>query len=189
MLGRLQTSIYVKNTEIPIRTDYRDILRIFEAFNDYELTDSEKWQVCVRIMIKDITQITDDNYNDVLLELSNFINFGTNDDNKYDKPLLNWEQDEHLIFSAINNIARTEVRSIDFVHWWTFMGYFNCIGEGLLSEVIHIRSKKLNGKKLEKNEEEFYKENRKMIDIKPSKQVQIIIDEDKERIKKIIGMR
>ena len=52
------------------------------------------------------------------------------------------------------------------MHWWTFLGYFSEIGEGLFSQVINIRTKKSKGKKLEKWEREFYNEHKEMIDLK-----------------------
>lgn len=39
------------------------------------------------------------------------------------------------------------------------MGYFNAVGESALSTVVSIRSKIAKGKKLEKYEQEFRKEN------------------------------
>ena len=39
------------------------------------------------------------------------------------------------------------------------------IGECTFSTVVSIRSKRAKGKKLDKWEEEFYRENRKMIDL------------------------
>ena len=41
------------------------------------------------------------------------------------------------------------------------------IDEGAFSNVISIRRKKSKGKKLEKWEQDFYNENRKLIDLKP----------------------
>lgn len=67
---------------------------------------------------------------------------------------------------AVNSVAHTELRALPELHWWTFWGYFMSIGESLLSSVINIRLKKAKGKKLEKCEQEFYRENRKIIDIK-----------------------
>lgn len=52
------------------------------------------------------------------------------------------------------------------MHWWTFLGLFNEIGEGLFSQVVNIRIKKAKGKKLEKHELEFYREHKDLIDIK-----------------------
>lgn len=53
-----------------------------------------------------------------------------------------------------------------YIHWWTFLGYFNEIGEGLFSTVINIRQKKNKGKKFEKYEQDFYQNNKDLIDLK-----------------------
>jgi hypothetical protein len=39
------------------------------------------------------------------------------------------------------------------------------IGECTFSNIVSIREKKIKGKKLEKYEQEFYRENRKLIDL------------------------
>ena len=79
---------------------------------------------------------------------------------------MDWEQDESIIFSAINKVAGCETREKEYIHWWTFLGYFSEIGEGLFSTVINIRQKKNKGKKLEKYEQEFYRSNKQLIDLK-----------------------
>ena len=50
-------------------------------------------------------------------------------------------------------------RALTYLHWWTFMGYFCSIGESTLSTVVSIRDKILKGKKLEKYETEFRRDN------------------------------
>lgn len=47
------------------------------------------------------------------------------------------------------------------------MAYFNAIGEGQLSTIVSIRDKLSRHKKLEKWEQDFYKKNRKAVDLKP----------------------
>ena len=47
------------------------------------------------------------------------------------------------------------------------MGYYMEIGESTFSNVINIRQKKNKGKKLEDYEREYYRENRKLIDLTP----------------------
>ncbi len=42
MLGQLPTTLQINGKKYEIRTDYRNVLRIFEAFADKELTDKEK---------------------------------------------------------------------------------------------------------------------------------------------------
>ena len=49
-----------------IRTDYRDILRIIQAFNDPELSDDEKCYVCMRILYRDYESLPQDSMQDQL---------------------------------------------------------------------------------------------------------------------------
>jgi hypothetical protein len=51
------------------------------------------------------------------------------------------------------------------MHWWTFLGHFQAVGESLLTSVINIRSKKAKGKRLDKGEQQYYRENKYMIDL------------------------
>ena len=62
--------------------------------------------------------------------------------------LLDWEHDAPLIVADVNRVAGTEVRSMEFLHWWTFLGWFHALGEGQLSTVVAIRGKLARGKKL-----------------------------------------
>ena len=79
---------------------------------------------------------------------------------------MDWEQDESLVFPAVNKVAGQEVRNTEYMHWWTFMGYFMEIDDGTFSTVVGIRQKKVKGKKLEKWEQEFYRNNRKLCDLR-----------------------
>lgn len=80
---------------------------------------------------------------------------------------MDWEQDQAIIFPAINKVAGYEVRNPDkYLHWWSFLGMFGEIGEGLYSQVMSIRSKMAKGKKLDKTDKEFYNEHKELIDIK-----------------------
>ena len=77
--------------------------------------------------------------------------------------MLDWQQDESIIFPAVNKVAGYETRAVDYLHWWSFLGMFNEIGEGLFATVVGIRLKRSKGKKLEKWEREFYNEHKSMI--------------------------
>lgn len=35
--------------------------------------------------------------------------------------VMDWEQDEPILFPAINQVAGCEVRSVPYIHWWTFV--------------------------------------------------------------------
>ena len=73
--------------------------------------------------------------------------------------LIDWQRDELLIVSAINNVANKEVRAEKYIHWWTFMSYYTAIGNCTLSHIVSIRDKIARHKKLEKHEREFRVEN------------------------------
>lgn len=168
MIGVLPKSLQIDGVDYAIRSDFRVILNIFEAFADDELRDSEK----VLVMLKCLYVVVPDDIEKAAEKAVWFIDGGGSESaTQSDKPqnkakLIDWEQDEQIIFSAVNKVAGREVRALDYLHWWTFLGFFNEIGEGLFSTVLNIRSKKAKGKKLEKYEQDFYKSHKDLIDIK-----------------------
>lgn len=163
MIGLLPKSLEVNETEYKIRSDFRIVLLIFEAFNDSELNDMEKIQVCIECLYETIPSDTENAYKKAIW----FLDGGDIPKSRQNhKKVFDWKQDESIIFSAINKSAGFETRSAEYIHWWTFLGYFSEIGDGLFSQVVNIRTKKAKGKKLEKWEREFYNEHRELIDIK-----------------------
>ena len=169
MIGRLPTTLNINGVDRVIRSDFRVALLIFQAFNDPELSEQEKARVMMECLYEDVDSIPFNDYQEAYDKAVWFLDGGTIDeDTKYrtSKKVIDWEQDEQMIFSAVNKVAGKETRAAEYIHWWTFLGYFNEIGEGLLSTVINIRQKKNKGKRLEKHEQEFYRENKSLIDIK-----------------------
>jgi hypothetical protein len=102
------------------------------------------------------------------------------------QPIYSWIQDEQLIFSAVNKVAGREIRAVDYLHFWTFMGLFNEIGEGSFATVISIRNKKRKNQKLEKWEKEFYRNNKELVDLK----IQLTEEEQAEQdeVAKLLGL-
>ena len=99
--------------------------------------------------------------------------------------LLDWEQDAKVIVADVNKVAGAEIRSLPFLHWWTFVAFFNAIGEGQLSTLVSIRDKLRRGKPLEKWEREYYRKNKAMVDLKPRYSAEELAEQ--ERIKRILG--
>ena len=98
---------------------------------------------------------------------------------------MDWEQDAHAIIADVNKVAGCEVRSLPYLHWWTFLSYFQAIGEGQLSTLVSIRDKIRRGKKLEKWEQDYYRENKNRIDFKKKYSAEDIAEQ--ERLKKLLG--
>lgn len=166
MIGQLPKNLIVNGVQRAIRSDFRVALLIFQAYADPELSDQEKSIVMLDCLYEDSDSFTQEDYQDAIEQAVWFLDGGRKlDEDKNAKKVLDWEQDEQLIFPAINKASGYEVRAVEFLHWWTFLGYFNEIGEGLISTVIGIRQKKSKGKKLEKYEQEFYRDNKRLIDL------------------------
>lgn len=164
----IPTSITVQGNKYHIRNDgdYRVVLECFVALNDVELSDNERIFSCMAIFsddidIDDIFAFNHDELNDFVEEMFKFINCGEPDGvgANTKRKVIDWEQDQQMICAGVNKIAGTEVRALAYLHWWTFMGYFCSIGESTLSTVVSIRDKILKGKKLEKYESEFRRDN------------------------------
>ena len=62
--------------------------------------------------------------------------------------------------------AYSQVREVPYLHWWTFLAAYYEIGDCLFAHVVSIRMKKQKGKKLDKFDEEFYREHRDLVDMR-----------------------
>lgn len=167
MIYDLPTSVEFGGREWEINTDFRDVLSILTAFEDVDLTDQEKAYVCLHNMYVDFENIPPEQAQAAYDAAIEFIDHGNHNDNgKPNKKTMDWTQDAPLIFPAVNHVAGFEVRSADYIHWWTFMGYFMEIKDSTYSTVLSLRQKKARGKKLEKYEQDYWKENRAICEIK-----------------------
>lgn len=163
MIGELPRAVSVNGTEYAVRTDFRDILKTIAAFSDPELEDNEKVYICLFIFYEDFESIPRNDYEMAFKAAIAFIDHSADEDPEDAKKVphvMDWEQDEAIMFPAINKVAGFETRAAEYVHWWTFMGYYMEISEGVFSNVLSIRLKKAKGKKLEKWEREFWNSNK-----------------------------
>lgn len=169
MFTGLPTTLTVNGREEPIRYEYTAVLDAIAAMNDPELEDSEKAYACLYILFENFEHFSPDDYEPAFHAASAFINEGEEpeDDGKFHPKLIDFEQDYKLLIPAVNKVAGMEIRGKEGIHWWTFMSWFMEIGESTYSTVLSIRSKQKHGKKLEKWEQEFYRENKKLVDIQP----------------------
>lgn len=159
----LPTEIAINNQTYKITNngDYRMVIDCFFALNDIELSDEFRVYTCLIIFYEDINDIEDiynkfgvDGLQTAIDEMFKFFNCNEAG-SKAKYKLFDWKQDEQMICGAVNNVARTEIRALPYLHWWTFMGYYCAIGDSVFSTVLSIRDKIVKGKKLEKYEKEF----------------------------------
>lgn len=169
MIGSLPATIELGGKAWAIRSDFRIALLIFEALNDPDLSKQSKTYVMLDALYEDFKNMDSKLIQEACNKASIFLDGGehnTSSNKKNKIKLMDWEQDEQLIFSAVNKTAGCEIRSLEYMHWWTFLGFFQAMGECLLTSIINIRSKKAKGKRLDKGEQQYYRENKSMIDLK-----------------------
>lgn len=190
-LWSLPKSIYAGDTEIPIRTDFRVVLDLLTALSDPDMegetkaeTNEIKAMLMTEIMIPDCEKyITPENAMEVIQALSNFIDMD-NDEISHGKPqprVMDWEQDARLIIPAVNKVVGHDIRSDEYVHWWTFLAAYLEIGECTFSHILSLRQKKAKGKKLEKYEQDFIRENKNLVYLKERKTEQEEREDREER--------
>ena len=147
--------------------DYRMILDCFSVLDDFELSLEERILTCLIVFYEKFNCFDDivadtDHIQELVKQMFLFFNCGEEEPEnqpRQNRKLTDWEQDAQLICAAVNKVAGTEVRSLSYLHWWTFVGYYMSIGECAYSTILSIRDKIISGKKLEKYEREFKQRN------------------------------
>lgn len=171
MIGSLPQSLTIGAEQYNLRSDYRCALQVFEAFADPELEQGEKWIVAIYLLIEpfscadDVLEAVEYGFDveAAAEQIVWFISAGKETREKKELPIYDWAQDEQMIFSAVNKVAGKETRGEDYIHWWTFLGYFNEVGEGDFSFIVGIRNKLNKHKKLEKYEQEYLRNNKDIV--------------------------
>ncbi len=166
----LPTSLEIGGVGYAINTDFRTVLYVLDVFADPDYEDDERPAICLQVMYPDWETIPQERRKEALERVVDFIDMdmpeGTEGNHGRRPRLVDWRQDAPMIVPAVNKVLGAEVRAMEYLHWWTFLGAYMEVGDSLFSSVLGIRQKKRKGKPLEKYEQEFYRENRALIDIK-----------------------
>lgn len=181
----LPQKINVSGEEYEIRTDFRDILNCLIAFNDPDVDEITAQAIMLKTIYKEWDKIPAENIKEAAQKAASFIDAGTEEDEKNTVRLVDWEKDAQIMVSSINAVAGKEVRSVPHLHWWTFIGYYMEIKDGLFSQILNIRQKRAQGKKLEKWEMEFYQKNKNIIDLNKQESRS---KEEKDELKRLFGL-
>lgn len=166
MIYSLPTSQTLGGKEYEIRSDFRAVLDICAALNDPELSPAEQAEVALTIFYTNVEEIPPEFLKEALERCFDFIACGEENPKRRSPKLMDWEQDFKHIVPAVNRVLGQEIRALPYLHWWTFIGAYNEIGDCLFAQIVGIRSKKAHGKRLEKCEQEWYRANRNLVDFK-----------------------
>lgn len=168
--------------EYAFNSDFRDMIEILSYLADEERPEYLRWQIALGLFFE--KEIPDQYQLDALEYLIQFISYGEQTEKSSPK-LFDWQQDSQIIVGEVNKVAGTEIREIPYLHWWTFLSYFYGIGEGQLSTIISIRDKLRRRKKLEKWEQDYYRENKSKVDFVKNYSAEELAEQD--RLKKLLG--
>ena len=185
MIYELPRTVVFGGREWAINTDFRAVLAILAAFEDPELSDDEKAYVCLRRLYREFESIPRDALQEAFDAAIRFIDHG--EGGERGPRTMDWEQDAPLIFPAVNRVAGCEVRALDYLHWWTFLGYFMEIRDSTAATVFSLRQKKARGRKLEKWEKEFWEQNAEICRLKP--RMSEAERDEKRRLEQLLGVR
>lgn len=167
MVYDLPKRLNVGGVDYEIRSDYRAVLDIFEAMNDPDLDAPEKALAALTIFYPAFREIPCQSYQEALKQCFWFINGGSTEKQQKGPKLMDWSQDFPLIISPVNRALGYEARDSErYLHWWTFISAYYEIGDCLFAQIVRIRNKKARGKPLDKSEQEFYRQNRDLVDLK-----------------------
>ena len=141
---RLPTKVTVDDLEFNIRErgDFRMVLDCFKALQDEELSEDYRVLASLLIFYNELNDFDDlrkfePQLNGLVKEMYKFINGGETESPgaERDVALVDWEQDSQLVCAAINNVANQEIRSVEYLHWWTFLGYYMLCAMGKAGDV------------------------------------------------------
>lgn len=144
------------------KSDFRDMLKLMRLLNDERRPAMLRWYTAVAYFYEQ--DIPDSLLGQAMDYLARFLSCGSQ--GKPGPRLFDWEQDAGAIIADVNRAAGRELRAEDYVHWWTFLGWFQAVGQGQLSLLVGIRDKLRRGQKLEPHERAYYLEHKDAVVLK-----------------------
>lgn len=163
----LPTRVEVGGTEYAVRSDYRAALDICAALSDPELDSRERAVVALTIFYPDLSAMPPEHCQEAVEKCLRFISGGDEGASSRKAPkLVDWEQDFQHIIAPINRVLGQEVRAVEYMHWWTFLAAFYEIGDCTFAQIVRVRDRLARGKPLDKQDREWYQNNRHLVDFK-----------------------
>jgi hypothetical protein len=163
----LPKSFQIGEREYPVRYDFRAVLDICAALEDPELDLKEKAIVACVIFYPEFEEIPKEYIREAVEKCYWFINGGEENPKKNGPRLVSWEKDVKHIIAPINRVLGREIRDIPEggLHWWTFLAAYMEIGDCTFAQIVRIRNLMAKGKKLEKHDREWYRDNANLVNI------------------------
>lgn len=147
LIDTLPTAVEIDGHEYRIDTDYRAAIRTILAYEDNDLTATEKTAILLENLYLDVP----DNIEQAFLLGIKFLNGGepVESDPEAEAPqrLYSFSKDANLIFAAFQQTHGIDLANTEYLHWWHFLALFMDLGgETAFCNLISLRKRVKSGK-------------------------------------------
>lgn len=181
LTDKFPTKIKVNNKILKINSDFRNCIKIIQAFEDDDLFDEEKYLILIEKLY--IDEVDTKDIEEAIIKGIKFLDLGEENNDKdsiTSKRLYSFIKDDNYIYTGIRQSHNIDLNSIEYLHWWNFVYLFLDIGQDcMFNQLIYYRQRKNEGK-LTKDEKKVYMSMRKILDLDYYDD-----DEDDEFMKKL----
>ncbi len=165
LTDKFPTKINVNNKVLRINSDFRNCIKIIEAFEDDELFDEEKYLILIKRLY--IDEVKEEDLEQAIIKGIKFLDLGEENENNEEnvKRLYSFSKDDSYIYTGIRQSHNIDLNSIEYLHWWNFVYLFLDIGQDcMFNQLVYYRKRKNEGK-LTKDEKKVYISMRKILDL------------------------
>lgn len=165
LTDKFPTKINVNNKMLRINSDFRNCIKIIEAFEDDDLFDEEKYLILIRRLY--IDEVKEEDLEQAIIKGIKFLDLGEENENNEEnvKRLYSFSKDDSYIYTGIRQSHNIDLNSIEYLHWWNFVYLFLDIGQDcMFNQLVYYRKRKNEGK-LTKDEKKVYISMRKILDL------------------------
>ena len=158
LIDKLPTKTIIDGKEYNLKTDFRNCLKAIMAFEDEELTGSEKAVIMLELLYEEIPENLDEAVKKAIL----FLDCGEQDEDKKvgsqksSNRLYSFSKDAKYIYSAIKQTHGIDLENVEYLHWWKFVYLFLDLNpDCFFCKIMDLRNKKRKGT-LSKEEKKVY---------------------------------
>ena len=124
LTDKFPTKINVNNKVLRINSDFRNCIKIIEAFEDDELFDEEKYLILIKRLY--IDEVKEEDLEQAIIKGIKFLDLGEENENNEEnvKRLYSFSKDDSYIYTGIRQSHNIDLNSIEYLHWWNFVYLF-----------------------------------------------------------------
>lgn len=167
---KLPTKIRVNRKVYDINYDYKTAIKTLMAFEDDELTQSEKCYILLNNIYKE--KVPKEDELEAISKGIKFLNLGedSEDDKQNQKPrIYSFNKDATYIYSGINQTHKIDLEADENLHFWKFMSLFMDMSpDCMFGELVYYRTRKQEGK-LTKEEKQQYEKIKDLVELEKVK--------------------